>query len=117
MTTALQDLLAHQIAARHCPGVLVHVERDGQVLARHALGHVQPPNDAGVAAAMHDGVRFRIASLTKPVVTVAALMLVDEGRLALDTAVGDVLPALAGMRMADGQATRHRHAGAAGLRA
>lgn len=100
MSSALLDLLQHQIAARHCPGVLVHVEQAGQTTARHALGHTAP--DSGVA--MHAGLRFRIASLTKPVVTVAALMLVDEGRLALDTAVGDVLPALAGMRMADGQA-------------
>ena len=36
MTTPVLDLLQHQIAARHCPGALLLVERAGQVLARHA---------------------------------------------------------------------------------
>ncbi len=98
MTTPVLDLLQHQIAARHCPGALLHVERDGLTLARHALGRIHPDGDA----AMHEGVRFRIASLTKPVVTVAALMLVDEGRLDLETPVGEILPVLQGLRLADG---------------
>ena len=98
MPTALTDLLAHQIAARHCPGALVHVEQGGRVLAREAAGWVQP--DAAVA--MHFGLRFRIASLTKPVVTLAALMLADEGRLDLDAPVGAYLPVLDDLRLAGG---------------
>ena len=98
MPIAVSDLLAHQIAARHCPGALVHVEQAGTVLARHAAGHVQPDG----AVAMHFGLRFRIASLTKPVVTLAALMLVDEGRLDLDAPVGELLPVLADQRLASG---------------
>jgi CubicO group peptidase (beta-lactamase class C family) len=102
MPNAVADLLAHHVAARHCPGALAHVERDGRVLACEAVGRVQPGRDTP----MHPGVRFRIASLTKPVVTLAALQLVDEGRLALDTPVGDVLPALQALRMASGAAPR-----------
>lgn len=98
MTTPVLDLLHHQIAARHCPGALLLVERAGRVLARHALGRIHPDADAP----LHAGVRFRIASLTKPVVTVAALMQVDEGRLDLDVPVGEILPALRGLRLADG---------------
>lgn len=98
MTTPVLDLLHHQIAARHCPGALVLVERAGRVLARHALGRIHPDAEAP----LHAGVRFRIASLTKPVVTVAALMQVDEGRLDLDAPVGEILPALRGLRLADG---------------
>mgnify|MGYP001157457047 CR=1 FL=1 len=98
MTTAVLDLLHHHLAARHCPGALLHVEAAGQVLHRHALGRITPDSDAP----LHDGVRFRIASLTKPVVTVAALMLVDEGRLDLDAPVASILPALQGLRLADG---------------
>ncbi|MEK8052669.1 serine hydrolase domain-containing protein [Ideonella sp. DXS22W] len=94
------DLLAHHVAARHTPGALALVERDGRVLAREVAGHVRPDG----ATAMHAGVRFRIASLTKPVVTVAALMLVDEGRLALDAPIGELLPALRDLRLAGGVA-------------
>ena len=38
---------------------------------------------------------FRIASMTKPVTSVAALMLVEEGRIALDDPVSRWLPELA----------------------
>ena len=53
-------------------------------ITRLAVGEVQP----GSGRAMHDGVRFRIASLTKPVVSLAALMLADEGRLDVATVKG-----------------------------
>lgn len=104
MSTAIADLLAHHVAARHTPGALALVERAGRVLAREAVGQVQPDGDTVHATAMHPGVRFRIASLTKPVVTVAALMQVDEGRLALDAPVAGILPALRELRLAGGQA-------------
>jgi CubicO group peptidase (beta-lactamase class C family) len=42
---------------------------------------------------------FRIASLTKPVVGVAAMMLVEDGVLALDQPIDDVLPELANRRV------------------
>ena len=102
MTTPITDLLNYQIAARHCPGALVQVERAGKVLARHAEGRVHPDSDTP----MHMDARFRIASLTKPVVTLAALMLVDEGRLDLDAAVGDLLTVLRDLRLKGGQAPR-----------
>jgi CubicO group peptidase (beta-lactamase class C family) len=42
---------------------------------------------------------FRIASMTKPVTTVAALMLFDEGRFALDEPITRVAPELARLRV------------------
>jgi CubicO group peptidase (beta-lactamase class C family) len=42
---------------------------------------------------------FRIASMTKPVTTVAALMLLDEGRFALDDPITSVAPELAELRV------------------
>ena len=98
MDAAIGRLLAYQIEAGHTPGALVHVERGGKVLARAAADRIAP----GGAEAMHDGALFRLASLTKPVVSLAALMLVDEGRLALDAPVGDYLPALRDVRMVGG---------------
>ena len=98
MSTPITDLLAHQVAAGHAPGALAHVERAGQVLARHAAGAVQPDQ----ARPMHEGVRFRIASLTKPMVSLAVLMLVDEGRLDLAAPMGELLPVLRDMRLANG---------------
>lgn len=94
MTPALTDYLDYQLRARHTPGALVHVERAGEVIARHAVGRIQPDRETP----MHDGVRFRIASLTKPVVSFAALMQADEGRLDLDRPVAQYLPELRGVR-------------------
>ena len=42
---------------------------------------------------------FRIASMTKPVTTVAALMLLDEGRFALDDPITTCAPELAHLRV------------------
>jgi CubicO group peptidase (beta-lactamase class C family) len=42
---------------------------------------------------------FRIASMTKPVTTVAALMLLEEGRFRLDDPIGEFAPELAEMRV------------------
>ncbi|MFZ2996778.1 serine hydrolase domain-containing protein [Sphingobium sp.] len=50
---------------------------------------------------------FRIASMTKPVTSVAFMMLVEEGRVALDTPVTDVLPEFAALRVGmDGAALK-----------
>ena len=42
---------------------------------------------------------FRIASMTKPITSVAALMLVDEGRIALDEPIARVAPEFTKMRV------------------
>ncbi len=45
---------------------------------------------------------FRIASMTKPLVTVGALQLVESGRLGLDDEVASILPAFAELQVLDG---------------
>jgi CubicO group peptidase (beta-lactamase class C family) len=98
MNGSIDLLLDYQIKARHFPGALIHVERAGRILARQAAGVL----GEGIDAPMHDGAIFRLASLTKPVVTVAALIQVDAGLLALDAPVGDYLPVLNDLRMKSG---------------
>jgi CubicO group peptidase (beta-lactamase class C family) len=96
--SSITDLLDYHLRAGHTPGAMVHVEQGGQVLARHVAGRIRPDDPAP----LHDGVRFRIASLTKPMVTMAALMLVDEGRLELDAPVARWLPVLRDLRLPGG---------------
>jgi CubicO group peptidase (beta-lactamase class C family) len=98
MTSSIDRLLAYQIEARHTPGAVVHVERAGKVLAHRTEGRLRPDSDAP----MHEGALFRLASLSKSIVSFAALMQVDEGLLALDAPVGDYLPVLDGLRMKSG---------------
>lgn len=92
MTDAVDLMLQYHQNAGHYPGALVHVEQTGQVLCRRVFGVMSGAPDA---QPMHDQARFRIASLTKPMVSFVVLMLVDEGRISLDTPVAQVLPELA----------------------
>lgn len=96
----LDRFLQWQLDARHYPGALVHVERAGEVLARRCVGLLDPV--AGTP--MREDALFRIASMTKPIVSVVALMLAHEGRLNLDAALPGLLPELAALRMVDGRA-------------
>lgn len=73
-------------------GLLPHaqllVARDGAVVHLSSQGAAREDGDA----AIDDASLFRIASMTKPVTSVAFMMLVEEGRVALDTPVHHVLP-------------------------
>lgn len=99
MTTPIDRLLAYQIDARHFPGAMIHVEQAGKVLLRQSIGRLGPQSDE----VMHDAAIFRLASLSKPVVSCAALMQIDEGLLALDAPLGDYLPQLKDLRMKSGE--------------
>jgi len=74
-------------------GLLPHaqllVARDGEVVHLSSQGAARENG-----AAINDTSLFRIASMTKPVTSVAFMMLVEEGRVALDTPVHHVLPEL-----------------------
>lgn len=99
MTSAIDALLACQLAARHFPGAIVHVERAGVVLAHRTVGRLRPDSDAP----MQDEALFRIASLTKAVVSVAALTFVQQRRLSLDAPITEYLPEMAQLRLASGE--------------
>jgi CubicO group peptidase (beta-lactamase class C family) len=71
------------------------------LLARGDEVHVEAlgVQDLAAATPMRRDSIFRIASMTKPVTAVAALMLVEEGRLRLDEAIDRWLPELAQRRV------------------
>jgi methyl acetate hydrolase len=58
--------------------------------------------DVASGIAMADGSIFQIASMTKAIVSVAALQLVERGRLSLDGPIGELLPDLANLQVIDG---------------
>lgn len=100
MSEAIERLFEYQIACGHTPGALALVERGGRILARACAGRLGPEG----SAPMHEDALFRLASLTKPVVSLAALMLVAEGRLALDAPLAEWLPQLGELRLPGGLA-------------
>lgn len=87
----LGAVLRERIAAGHLPGAVALVARNGRVAWCGAFGRRDPASDEPMAT---DAV-FRIYSMTKPIVSVGVMMLVEEGRLLLGEPVGRHLPELA----------------------
>lgn len=84
--------------AAHIPGALAIVaDADGIVWAE-AHGVADPSS----ARAMTPDTLFQLASMTKAITSVAALQLVEQGKLQLDAPLAALLPALAALRVIAG---------------
>ncbi|KQV94633.1 serine hydrolase [Pelomonas sp. Root1237] len=83
-------------------GAVVLLARDGCVLHHQAHGH----RDLARREAMPLDAIFRIYSMTKPIASVAVLMLMEEGGLTLDDLVERHLPEFAGQRLREGSRPR-----------
>jgi CubicO group peptidase (beta-lactamase class C family) len=90
----LDAVLSERVAAGEAAGAVVLLERKGQV---HVA--VSGAQDLASGAPMRRDSIFRVASMTKPVVAVAALSLVEEAKLRLDDPVDRFLPELAGRKV------------------
>lgn len=88
---ALKGLVDQQALA----GVVSLIWRRGEVVQVDTVGH----RDIAAGLPMERDTLFRIASMTKPVTTLAALMLVEEGKLKLDDPVTKWLPELKDMKV------------------
>ncbi len=71
------------------PGALTMIFRRGEVAHCSAIGMA----DIEHKTPLREDTLFRIYSMTKPLTTVAFMMLVEEGRVALDEPVHRVIPA------------------------
>jgi len=87
----VQSLLDKQKTA----GAIVLVARYGKVVRLLTFGQM----NATAGTPMRPDAIFRIHSMTKPITTVAALMLVEQGRLGLDEPVVKYLPELVGQQV------------------
>jgi CubicO group peptidase (beta-lactamase class C family) len=87
----VDTLIRTEMAERHIPGAVVMIQRQGKTLYLEAFGW----RDEANKAPMTTDTIFRIYSMTKPITTVAALMLVDDGKLKLDDPVAKYIPAFA----------------------
>jgi CubicO group peptidase (beta-lactamase class C family) len=85
-----------RVDAGDLPGAVVAILRNGKLVYLKAIGF----QDRAKTIPMNPDTIFWIASMTKPVTSVAAMTLVDEGQLDLDAAVSRYLPELASMQVA-----------------
>src|SRR5215470_14282118 len=88
------DVMSGHVARGDVPGIVTVLSRHGEVhvdvIGTKALDSRDP---------MRRDTIFRITSMTKPIVAVAAMILVEESKLRLDEPVDDLLPELANRKV------------------
>jgi CubicO group peptidase (beta-lactamase class C family) len=93
---ALGDALQREVESGHVPGAVSLIARRGRIVHFKALGQRDPAS----GAAMDLDTIFRIYSMTKPIVSIALMQLVEEGRLRLSDPLHEYLPDFAASRVA-----------------
>ncbi|MBL8512770.1 MAG: beta-lactamase family protein [Betaproteobacteria bacterium] len=89
----IESAIERAMVEKRFPGASLWIERDGV----HAAHHRGKRTDQADASAIDANTIFDVASLTKVIVTATAVQLViDEGKLTMETRLVDVLPACAG---------------------
>jgi CubicO group peptidase (beta-lactamase class C family) len=83
------------VDAGELAGIVVLTSRRGEIVQGEALGWC----DIETNTPMRSDTLFRIASMTKPITSVAALMLMEEGRIALGDPISRWIPELASPRV------------------
>jgi CubicO group peptidase (beta-lactamase class C family) len=83
----LTAIMQREIDARRLPGVSMMIARGGKVGYRRDLGVLRPGGPIMPGDAI-----FRIYSMTKPIVSVALMMLVEDGRLFIADPVANTSP-------------------------
>ena len=81
-------MFTREVADKKLPGAVVMVARKGKLVYSQAFGGL---NDAAGAPMKTDSV-FRIYSMTKPLVSTALMMLVEDGKVQLTDPVSKFLP-------------------------
>jgi CubicO group peptidase (beta-lactamase class C family) len=95
MPDEMQSSLKDFVDDGKIAGAVVAVARHGKVAHIGTVGY----RDLASKSPMTEDTIFAIASMTKPITCVAAMMLVEEGKLRLDDPVEKFVPAMKGLRV------------------
>lgn len=91
----IRDAFRAEIDKGNLPGVVVMVARKGRLVYSDAIGF----QNKATGKPMPKDAIFRIYSMTKPPVSVAAMMLVEDGKIQLNDAVSKFLPSMKGLQV------------------
>lgn len=89
------EWLRSEVQQKRIPGAVVLVGRAGKVAYFETIGQQDPAKPE----AMRPDSLFRIYSMTKPLVSVAAMMLVEDGKLVLEAPVARYIPSFANVKV------------------
>jgi CubicO group peptidase (beta-lactamase class C family) len=90
------ETLKADIDAGRIPGAVIAIARHGKLVALDAYGW----RDKAAGIAMTTDTIFNIASMTKPMTTVGALMLYEHGQILINDPIAKYFPKFANMRVA-----------------
>jgi len=93
--SAIDDFLNGEIAAGRIPGAIVLIQHHGRPVYFKCFGK----RDAETGTPLTADAIFPIHSVTKTITSVAAMMLVDQGKITLDDPVSKYIPSFAGMKV------------------
>jgi CubicO group peptidase (beta-lactamase class C family) len=91
----ITDTLKANIAKGEIPGAVLLIARQGKVAYFEAMGSLDPEKKTPMTK---DAI-FRIYSMTKPITSVVAMMLFEQGKLALTDPVANYIPAFKAVKV------------------
>jgi len=94
---ALSNVIAREVDKGTLPGAVVMVGRKGKVAYLDTIGRQGPASDAKMRP---DSV-FRIFSMTKPIVSVAIMQLVEDGKLLINEPLSKYIPSFANSQVGE----------------
>ena len=80
MTAVLDEIIDGAVSGGKIAGAVILVAREGRIVFRRCAGFL----DREAGTAMPEDAVFRLSSLTKPITSAAAMVLVERGLLALN---------------------------------
>jgi CubicO group peptidase (beta-lactamase class C family) len=87
--------LKNEVETNKIAGAIMMIQRKGETAYFNSFG----VRDPGTKEPMTPDTIFRIYSMSKPITTVAAMMLVEEGKLLLDEPVSKYIPSFANLKV------------------
>lgn len=87
--TKIDTVMTHMTSRNIAAGAVVRIDQGGETVFSRAYGYA----DLEDKKPMTEDSLFRIYSMTKAITTMAALQLVEDGKIDLDAPISDYLPA------------------------
>jgi CubicO group peptidase (beta-lactamase class C family) len=93
--TRVGDYIRNEIASRKIPGAIMLIQQHGHPVYFESFG----VRDVESQLPMTPDTIFQLYSMSKPVTSVAAMMLVEDGKLRVDDPVSKYIPAFADVKV------------------
>src|SRR5262249_57248494 len=100
----LDEALRGLVEGRSTPGIVVLILQNGRPVYNRSVG----VREVGSAALIGENDMFRLASMTKAVTSVVAMILIEQGKIGLDDPVSRFLPEFAKLRVRGPDGTEGR---------